>query len=680
MTITNCAREFTAVPGIKTERTFMRTRFSAAPRSDRGYALLIILCFLAVCLLVFASMMYWISSNSSITSRNNQFNMSEAAAEAATEKVLSQMNYDYVAQSLSNSASYYASAFIPSAAEQANWPVKYVYSSTNGVTNQITVAMGPWSTNTVPLDSQFTGLYGEIQPVTISAVATPIGQRFNVPSTVSESLQFASIPLFQFAIFYNMDLEIAAAQTLNIQGPVFSNAGFWSGATTITFQSTVSAVGIATNTANNPFCSGYSGSGKSTYSLANQPTSGNDHLTMPIGTNNNPATIEALVNLPPAPYQMGTAGAFSTNGQLYLANEADLYLTNFPTGTNCAPSANPKGTNMFLFYQDAANTPYLTQIPYDYYLITNRSTHTIFSTNWVWADLVHTNALNITNNIWYAGYSFLTNDFFYDWREGWNGGSGPPKVVQAVQLDVSLFNIWLTNSYATNNGVYYNTQCKLSSHKSHPIDSIYVYNAVPLSTKTLPAVRVCNGGMLPSQTAPYGFTVATAMPIYVWGTYNASNIVGGTVHSSLSQNATTYTWPAALMGDSITILSGSWSDGNTNKRPTASDTTVNAAMLAGIVPSKSSYSSSTGIGYSGGVENFLRMLENWGASGDLYYNGSIIVMFPSLFATNNWVQTGNYYGAPTRHWAFDTNFTQQAGLPPLTPQSKGVIRANWYAY
>jgi hypothetical protein len=59
---------------------------------------MVIMVFLAVCLVVFASMMYWISTGSTVTARNNQFNMSEAAAEAAVEKVLSQMNYDYVAQ------------------------------------------------------------------------------------------------------------------------------------------------------------------------------------------------------------------------------------------------------------------------------------------------------------------------------------------------------------------------------------------------------------------------------------------------------------------------------------------------------------------------------------------------------------------------------------------------------
>ena len=83
-------------------------------------------------------------------------------------------------------------------------------------------------------------------------------------------------------------------------------------------------------------------------------------------------------------------------------------------------------------------------------------------------------------------------------------------------------------------------------------------------------------------------------------------------------------------------------------------------------------------GYSGGVENFLRMLENWSGQ-TLYYNGSIVVMFPSQYATNCWQQTGYYYSAPNRSWAFDTNFFIGDNLPPLTPRSYGVIRATWNA-
>ena len=470
--------------------------------------------------------------------------------------------------------------------------------------------------------------------------------------------------MFQFAIFYNLDLEINAAAALTIAGPVWSNGGLWSGAN-ITFSSYVSAVGMATNCTSDPFCIGYTAAGTSTYSLAHQPTSGNAPLTMPqFGTNNDPAVAEALINLPPSNYAIGTAAAYSATGAVYLANVADLYLTNFPTGTNSG-SLTPRGTNMILYYQDAANGPgnYLTRIPYDFNLLTNRVTHTIFSTNNVTSDQL--------TNIVYAGYSFVTNVLFYDWREGWNNGGGvlpgpKGKAVQAVQVDIAKFNIWLTNTEA-NGGSPYNNQCQQPSHKAHPIDSIYVYNSVPLTGTTLPAVRVIDGGMLPSQTAPYGFTVVTAMPLYVFGDYNVSNNLG----SSIDQNNTIYTWPAALMGDAITILSDSWKDSVITRKPNASaTTTVNAACLAGIVQS-------TNTTYSGGVENFFRLLETWGT---FYWNGSIVAMFPSQYATNSWQQTGDYYIAAARHWAFDTNFTAQGGLPPLTPQSKGVIRANWNAY
>ena len=75
-------------------------------------------------------------------------------------------------------------------------------------------------------------------------------------------------------------------------------------------------------------------------------------------------------------------------------------------------------------------------------------------------------------------------------------------------------------------------------------------------------------------------------------------------------------------------------------------------MFEGIVQSNPTISGN----YSGGVENFLRLLESW-SSKTLTYNGSIVVMFPSIYATNSWEPTGNYYNPPTRNWAFDANFT-----------------------
>jgi hypothetical protein len=688
----------------------MKTILSPQSQNRSGYALIITMIFLGIMLTLFATMMYYTVSNGNLTNRNNQYNASEAAAESATEKVLSQMTHDFENECLSNSGTYYGTSFLPST-NQGSWPIQYTYSNpSNNTSGQINVWLGAWATNATVLNAQYTGLYGIVQNGTISATATP-NSGPAVPSTVTETVQFALIPLFQFAIFYNMNLEIAAAQSLNIKGAVYSNGGLWSGSSTITFSTTVSAVGLATNAVNDPFCAGYTGSGKSTYSLATQPTSGNDTITMPVGSNNNPASVEAIVNIPPPAYCLGTASGFTTNGQLYLANEADLYLTNFPSGTNWGwGNTNCYGSPMALYYQDSENTPnYLTWVTNDYYVVSNQngSTHYMTNMNWVpfptngqWNSPYYANTYLTTNGFWftngitgltwtnnppgtnyvlYMGYSFLTNVTFYDWREGWgSSGTGPAKTVRAVQLDLVAYNRWLTNSTVTNNGITYNSEC--TTHKGHPLDSLYVFNAVPLTTTTLPAVRVMNGGQMPPADSWHGFTLATAMPIYVWGDYNASNSSG----SSLSQNNTVYTEPAALMGDALSILSDGWVDTNSLAKhtggPAAKATTINAACLEGIVESNTNNNSSDAEGYSGGVENFLRMLEDWGSSTTLYYNGSIIVMFPSQYATNCWQQTGGFYTAPNRSWAFDTNFMIGNDLPPITPKSQGVIRGTWGAY
>ncbi|HEX3857571.1 MAG TPA: hypothetical protein VHY30_09780 [Verrucomicrobiae bacterium] len=581
------------------------------------------------------------------------------------------MESDFHYQSLTT-ADFYASLPV----NQSTWPIQYTFGDPTGAhTNGIYVLLDTQSTNTVPLNSQYVGLYGLAQACTISAKASPINvsgvSAYNVPATVSETLQFASIPLFQFAIFYNINLEIDPGANMPINGAVFSNAGIWSGGAHPTYNSTVSAHATVNTSGTDPFVTGKTDANGGTPSgnFKFTPINNAHELTMPIGTNNNPATVEGIISLPPPAYAMGTSAAYSTNGQIYLANAADLYLTNFPTGIN---SSTPTGTNMIMYYQDAANNASpLTQVPYDFFILSNAAPTGFYTNNVV---TNRTAGVDCYTNVKYAGYSFVTNAIFYDWREGWNNGSGPPKAVQAVQLDISKFNLWVTNT-AANGGNIYNAQCSLSSHKNHPIDSIYVYNAVPLTGTTLPAVRVMNGTNLPST---YGFTVVTRMPMYVWGNYN----IFGNGGTQLGQGTnTTYTYPAALMADAITVLSTAWNDANstfankstdTTGGPTPGNTTVNAAMLEGIVQSTNAI-------YSGGVENFMRLLESWNDNSGytLTYNGSIVVMFPSQYATNYQQATTKYYNAPSRKWGFDANFTKQSGLPPLTPQSKAIIRGQW---
>jgi len=259
-------------------------------------------------------------------------------------------------------------------------------------------------------------------------------------------------------------------------------------------------------------------------------------------------------------------------------------------------------------------------------------------------------------------YSFVTNVTYYDYRES--------DTVKAVQIDVAKLGRWMTN--AAGGLTYQNQNTTGGTSKGHGINGVYVYNGIPPASGSpgvLPAVRVINGSQLPSA----GLTVATPFPIYVEGNYNTTT---NGVNFSTALGDVTNTLPAALMGDAITVLSANWSDGNNSgtalSSRTPTTTTINAATLEGIVPSNGTY-------YSGGVENFLRMEENWGGV-NLNYNGSIVVLFPSQYATNPWPGTGSVYNPPTRNWGFDLNFTSQGQLPPMTPQLRALYRASWAAW
>jgi len=126
------------------------------------------------------------------------------------------------------------------------------------------------------------------------------------------------------------------------------------------------------------------------------------------------------------------------------------------------------------------------------------------------------------------------------------------------------------------------------------------------------------------------------------------------------------------VGDAVTILSIDWDDSQSwsgvDSR-VAGHTTVNGAILAGSVDTTAAY-------YSGGMENFPRFLEKWGATHTFTYNGSMVKMFPSLYATEHWGKSG-VYDPPVRNWTFDHNFDIATRLPPLTPSVLQVLRSVW---
>lgn len=584
----------------------------------RGYALLIILTFLGVSLIAFASMMRWVGSNAKITQRNNLFNQSQSAAESATETVIANMAQDFFRQGLNSSNSYMGVSCLPPT--QSGWPTTFQFSDLNGTPDASSVNIGAFTTNwygTRP--PRFKGLtvYGRF--CDIYSRATPQNVSENPTAMIHQQVWFGTIPAFQHAIFYNTDLEIEPGLGMNINGQVHSNGRIFAGGWGLRFYDLVGAALQYVN-GRSPLDYRTDFPGTPWFSITtNNPLSGAQVISLPIGTTNDQATALSF---------LGATSPGTTNAQSYPTNEADIVVINAANGT------------LSVYYQNTNNASVQTLVPKD---ATNAdgSTYYSFLNNWI---------------------------FFYDYHEG--------KAVNAVQLDVGKFSSWLANTNANGGNAYQkqNNTTGSSTSKNHGINSVYVSNPYSPPWTQLPGVRLVNGSQLP----PAGLTVATAQPIYVLGDYNTTT--NGTTYSK-ALGDTTNTYPAALMGDAITILSSNWSDAYPialASRP-ATATTVNAAILEGNTPT-GVYNS--GSYYSGGVENVFRLLESWGyGSIPLTYNGSILVLFASQFAItpNHSTEFGRtaYYSQPQRNWGFDLNFLDMSKLPPMTPRLPAFVRTSW---
>jgi hypothetical protein len=284
-----------------------------------GYALVVVLAFSAIGLIALGGILSWTSSTSLNTERNNQYFNAAAAAEAATEKVLSKMASDFQQNGIGTIVSALPSyrGLVPNSAEDSHWGY-FNFSNGEGADNATYVQqLNHWGyTN---LGSQYAGLKGYASTFRVISNA-----RSTVPpatrAAVKQEVQFASVPVFQFAIFYTMDLEINPGPAMNINGRVHSNGEIYTRP-----NNSVSFLDHVTAVANiNLF--------QSPLDPTSRPTTGtiNFHaehdarvssLTLPIGTNNSPGAVHSVVELPP----FGEA-AHSPMGKQRYYNKADLVL------------------------------------------------------------------------------------------------------------------------------------------------------------------------------------------------------------------------------------------------------------------------------------------------------------------------------------------------------------------
>jgi len=410
------------------------------------------------------------------------------------------------------------------------------------------------------------------------------------------------IPIFQFAAFYEELLEFSTTSTMTLNGPVHGNSNIYTGTgASLTFNRTVTTAKAISSPAWNG--SGPTWSDTGTYN-GNPPSVTNlPPLKVLSGlafTNN----LHGLIDMPAAGENPGSAIGAS---RLYNQAQTVILISNTTISVRlqtASPAKNP-GSD-----------------PNPIYLWTT----------------------TLSNNLGISIFPFLkATNSFYDARES--------KTARVTDIDLGRYSNWL----GTNQLV----QAKFPAGSEIYPTVLYIADLRTNTSATFLAIRITNGVALP-HNGGLGFTLVTPNPLYVRGNYNCTNA------TFLGTTNTSATVPSALICDALTILSANWNDptgaGSLSGRPASTSNTVNAAIMAGIVPSTGSSSTT----FSGGIHNFPRLLENWSGS-TLWLNTSFVCLYRSAIATTQFQNPGVYYNPPTRKFNFDLNFTDLSKLPPGSP-------------
>src|ERR1019366_7377976 len=526
----------------------MKTPIPTCQSGQAGSALLLTMIMSGVALAILAGAMAWSASSARLTHRSIQYTRSVAAAEGATDKVISQMTRDFLyggENLVVNNLNLYRSSTAPSTADSDYWST-WEFNDANGNVGQTYVLRGT-SGNYVALDPPYTGLQGFVSLYTVASHARDTASVQDVMGGVLQELQLASIPIFQFAMFSSGNMEISCGQPFDITGPVHSNGHLYiEPDSAMTFESGVTAV-VDILFQRDPLDTRGPPAGGVVYVQPDQVKFPVANLTLPIGTTNTPEGIREIIEPPPPVGEDAT----SPLGRLRYYNQCDMLVIASDTGV----VAKSGGFNNFSF-------------------------------------LVPTNEVPVFVS---------TANSFYDAREG--------KTVLPIDIDIGNLAAWSATNNSLRNILF-----------GSNVSSVYVVDLRTLPGTSLGAVRVVHRLQLPAN----GLTVATGRPLYVKGDYNQMNIAYiGTTNTSTTR-------PASLVADAITILSDAWQDANSTSpvgSRTAANTTANASLLTGVVETTAGH-------YSGGMENFPRFLETWGLANVFTYNGSMVKMFPSLYATN----------------------------------------------
>jgi hypothetical protein len=480
----------------------------------------------------------------------------------------------------------------------------------------------------------FSGLVGLNQRIDIGVTATDgAGNRGQVVVTANAQ----SIPLFQFGVFYNEDLEIHNGPDMNFAGWVHTNANLY-----LTPGSSTGSTGF--------------------HDLITTP----DSLFWQRKNTNYREPRVRIDNASAVPQTLDFDSR-SNPGQSFVTASNSLFDGRVMTGVSgVQPLKLPLPTAMppieLILPRNGADDADTRAVKFAWK-----------ATAHITVDLAQLANVNSCAGLTIIGSPLPTGadcalifaglpQGFWDGRE--NIGA------DVFQINMGALQAWAAGNAARDYSIMYITFTNASA---------------TTNTRDYPVVRIRNGATL---QAPV--TVSTDRPIYVWGDFNtigwrpASFIADGVTFLSNSWNDATGSHPVPSGANS---LAGGGPDRLNPAKSTASATTIYAAIAAGHSATPCDWQrpgcvapplppATANGSYGGGLENFPRFLENWSGV-SMVYRGSLVSLFQSQYAARRRWSWTSYYNPPTRDWQFDLRFRDPNNLPPGTPVVGSVIQTSF---
>ena len=402
------------------------------------------------------------------------------------------------------------------------------------------------------------------------------------------------------------------------------------------------------------------------------------------------------LELHPGP-QFTVTGPVHTNGDLYTGHSNTTfasnvtYTGNWNIGFDPLENTHPETPASPYFPQDIPPASTTTQLPFgiDPTIFSSANANTVDK----WRELIEMPVSGTDPLASYRYYNQAGVKILIDASNNVTviNGNGTTLSSSSTGTDKKLYDTF-KSAVSTNGSIQDNREAasvrvvtldvsQITTAKGNGTFTSSTYNGVVYiadtsgTSSTKRAIRLKNGASLPTG----GLTIASNNAVYIQGDYNTGSTSTTKPASDNSPSDPTqptvsgYTrQPAAVLADAVMVLSNAWSDSNSTKDISyrlATPTTVNTAIVAGIVPSGTS-----GTNYSGGAENYPRFLEDWG-NDTLTYYGSMVQLWTSQQFTGIW-GSANVYSPPVRQWYFDTNF--QVNPPPGVLINTNYNKQRWF--